>query len=72
MYLFQAFQFDVIKTSTTYTTHEIKRPLLHIQVIGGHYHITTMDDNINWMKLAHFCHFFPKLWEAFCTSTFTL
>ena len=33
--------------------HEIKLPSLQIQVIQGEYHMTTMDENVHWMKLAN-------------------
>jgi hypothetical protein len=38
--------------------HEINKPLLHIQVIGSYYQMTTMDEIINRMKLAHLLSIF--------------
>ena len=56
MYLYQAFQLNLIDAYTTYTKYiyrEIIRHLLHIQFIGNYQHMTTMDGIVNWMKLAH-------------------
>ncbi len=42
-------------------------------VIEDYYHMTTMDENVNWMKLAHLLSIFilnPR--ASFHTSTFAL
>ena len=43
---------------TQHISHEINKFLLHRQVIGDYYHMTTMDENVKWMKLAHLLSFF--------------
>ena len=41
-------------------------------VIMNYYHMTTMDENMNWMKLTHMLStFFVNLMTPFCTSNFT-
>ena len=37
----------------------ISRPLSLIKVIGECYHMTTMDESVSWIKLAHFLSFLP-------------
>ena len=42
-------------------------------VIEDYYHMTTRDENMNWMKLAHLLWVFsPNLRVIFCKSTLTL
>ena len=40
--------------------------------MGDNYYIIIVDENINWMKLAHLSsNFSPNLTTPFCTSIFT-
>ena len=42
---------------------------MNMVVIEGYYHRSTMDENINWMKLTHPLSNFPRNLRAFyCTS----
>ena len=40
-------------------------------VIEDYYHMTTMDENMNWMELTHSLPIFPQTPISLCTSTFT-
>ena len=41
-------------------------------IIEDYYHMATIDENVNWMKLAHLLSNFPlNLRAPFCTSTWT-
>ena len=41
-------------------------------VITDYYHMTTVDENVNWMKITHILSTFTlNLRGPFCTSTFT-
>ena len=65
----------MLQLQTKNLKHEINRPLFHIKVIGDYYHMTTMDENVNYKRNHHtYCHFFPiNLRGPLCTtSTFTL
>jgi hypothetical protein len=43
---------------------------MHKGVIADYYHMTTMDENINWMKLTHLLLIISlNLRAPFCTST---
>ena len=46
--------------------------IVHIQLIGDYSHMTTTNEHVNLMKLAHLFSFFPlSLRVPFCTSTIT-
>jgi hypothetical protein len=52
--------------------HTIVVHLLHIQVIEGYSHLTTMDENVDWMKLTYLLSFFSlNLRASCCTYPFT-
>ena len=41
-------------------------------VIGDNYHMIVVDENVNWLKLAHLLSNLSLNFRApFCTSTFT-
>ena len=44
----------------------------HLVVNKDYDHMTTMDENVNWMKLTHLLSiYFVNLKAPFCTSTCT-
>ena len=48
-------------------------PRMDIVVIKNYYQMTTMNENVNWMKLTMYTLFnFSSPPAPFCTSTFTL
>ena len=57
---------------TQHMNHTIIMHLVHIQVIEGYSHLTTMDENVNWIKLTCFLSFFSlNLRAPCCTYPFT-
>ena len=41
-------------------------------IIEDYYHVTLVDENLNWMKLTHPLSRLSLNLAQFCTSTFTL